>query len=94
MIRETIRICSDPNIDNDKNIDLQKKATDGTQASNPNKRETNNADSQHKGQSQQWRKEERESTLNKIGKRGNQHQPASRCNRQEVKRPYLPKGQN
>ena len=68
IIKETIRICSDPHTDKDKDIDLQKKETDGTQASKPNKKETNNADSQHKIQIQPWRKEERESTLNKIGK--------------------------
>jgi hypothetical protein len=66
-IRQAIRTCSDPNIDKDKYGGLQKRATDSTQISNPNKGGTNNADNQHRSQSQPWGKKENEITLNKIG---------------------------
>ena len=84
MLRQVIRICSNPNIDKDKYGDiqstshdtgdyfnegsLQKKATDSTQISNPNKGETTNADNQHKIQSQSWGKKGNKITQDNTGK--------------------------
>ena len=68
IIKKTIRICLETPTDKDINKDLQKKETDGTQTLNPNRKETNNVDNQHKSHNQPRRKEERDSTINKIGK--------------------------
>jgi hypothetical protein len=69
VIKEIIRICSNPHSDKNKDIKLQKTEIDKTHTSDPSKRETNIADNQDNIQTQPRRKEEKGNPLKEIGQR-------------------------